>query len=157
RGVDRDGLRRSGRDHHTGRLGRDDFARERGRDTRLERPRPGDRSGDCRRAGFTAPRVPRDRARAARVDEGDARGGVLPTHARPGSAPVTVLSEWTKLRTQRGALIAVGAMCFVMVALTALAASESHTDASVFGGDDDVVQIGLAGVVFAALAAVVAG
>jgi ABC-2 type transport system permease protein len=70
---------------------------------------------------------------------------------------VTLFSEWTKLRTQRGALIAVGAMCIVMVALTALAASESHTDASVFAGDDDVVQIGLAGVVFAALAAVVVG
>jgi ABC-2 type transport system permease protein len=40
--------------------------------------------------------------------------------------------------------------------MSALAASESHTDA-VVGGNDDVVQIGLAGVVFAALAAVVAG
>jgi ABC-2 type transport system permease protein len=68
----------------------------------------------------------------------------------------TLLSEWTKLRTQRGALIAVGSMCVLMVAMSALAASESHTNA-VFGGDDDVVQIALAGVVFAALAAVVAG
>src|SRR5262249_38985234 len=47
-------------------------------------------------------------------------------------------------------------MCVLMVGLTALAASESHTDAG-FAGDDDVVQMGLAGVVFAALAAVVAG
>lgn len=68
----------------------------------------------------------------------------------------TLVSEWTKLRTQRGALIAVASMCALMVGMTALAASESHTDA-VFAGDDDVVQIGLAGVVFAALAAVVAG
>ena len=68
----------------------------------------------------------------------------------------TLLSEWTKLRSQRGALIAVAAMSVLMVALSALAASESHTDA-VFRGDDDVVQIGLAGVVFAALAAVVVG
>jgi len=68
----------------------------------------------------------------------------------------TLVSEWTKLRTQRGALIAVASMCVLMVGLTALAASESHTDA-VFRGDDDVVQIGLAGAVFAALAAVVVG
>jgi ABC-2 type transport system permease protein len=68
----------------------------------------------------------------------------------------TLLSECTKLRTQRGALIAVASMCVLMVGMSALAASESHTDA-VFRGDDDVVQIGLAGVVFAALAAVVAG
>jgi ABC-2 type transport system permease protein len=68
----------------------------------------------------------------------------------------TLLSEWTKLRTQRGALIAVAAMCMLMVGMSALAASESHTDA-VFPGDADVVQIGLAGVVFAALAAVVLG
>ena len=68
----------------------------------------------------------------------------------------TILSEWTKLRTQRGALIAVAAMCVLMVGMSALAASESHTDA-VVAGDDDVVQIALAGVVFAALAAVVAG
>lgn len=47
-------------------------------------------------------------------------------------------------------------MCVLMVGMSALAASESHTEA-VFPGDDDVVQIGLAGVVFAALAAVVAG
>jgi len=68
----------------------------------------------------------------------------------------TLLSEWTKLRTLRGALIAVASMCVLMVGMSALAASESHTDAG-FGGDDDVVQIALAGVVFAALAAVVAG
>lgn len=68
----------------------------------------------------------------------------------------TLLSEWTKLRTQRGALIALASMCVLMVGMSALAASESHTDA-LFPGDDDVVQIGLAGVVFAALAAVVAG
>jgi ABC-2 type transport system permease protein len=68
----------------------------------------------------------------------------------------TLLSEYTKLRTQRGAVIAVAAMCVLMIGMSALAASESHTDA-VFRGDDDVVQIGLAGVVFAALAAVVAG
>lgn len=68
----------------------------------------------------------------------------------------TLLSECTKLRTQRGALIAAASMCVLMVGMSALAASESHTDALV-RGDDDVVQTGLAGVVFAALAAVVAG
>ena len=60
----------------------------------------------------------------------------------------TLVSEWTKLRTLRGALIAFASMCALMVAMSALAASESHTDAT-FRGDDDVVQIGLAGVVFA--------
>jgi ABC-2 type transport system permease protein len=68
----------------------------------------------------------------------------------------TLRSELTKLRSHRGALIAAASMCVLMVAMSALAASESHTDA-VVGGNDDVVQIGLAGVVFAALAAVVAG
>jgi hypothetical protein len=68
----------------------------------------------------------------------------------------TLLAEWTKFRTQRGALIALFAMCALMVGMTAWAASESHTDAT-FGGDDDVVQLGLTGVVFAELAAVVIG
>ena len=68
----------------------------------------------------------------------------------------TVLSEWTKFRSQRGTLIALGAMCALMIGMTAFAASEAHTDA-VLAGDDDVVQLALAGVVFAALAAVVLG
>jgi ABC-type transport system involved in multi-copper enzyme maturation permease subunit len=68
----------------------------------------------------------------------------------------TLLAEWTKLRSQRGTLIALGAMVGLMVGMSAFAASESHTDA-VFGGDDDVVQLALAGVVFALLAAVVVG
>lgn len=68
----------------------------------------------------------------------------------------TVRSELTKLRSHRGALIAAAAMCSLMVGMSALAASESHTDAGL-GGNDDVVQIALAGVVFAALAAIVVG
>ena len=68
----------------------------------------------------------------------------------------TLHSEWTKLRTQRGALVALFAMCSLMVGMTAFAASQMQTDA-VFGGDDDVVQLGLTGVVFAELAAVVVG
>jgi ABC-2 type transport system permease protein len=68
----------------------------------------------------------------------------------------TLRAEWTKLRTQRGTLIALFAMCVLMVAMTALAASEQETNA-VFAGDDDVVQIGLSGVVFAELAAIVVG
>jgi hypothetical protein len=68
----------------------------------------------------------------------------------------TIHSEWTKLRTQRGAIVALLAMVVLMIGMTAWAASESHTDA-VFGGDDDVVQLGLTGIVFAELAAVVAG
>ena len=68
----------------------------------------------------------------------------------------TLLSEWTKLRTQRGTLVALFVMCALMVGMTAFFASESETDAYL-GGDDDVVQMGLAGIVFAQLAVVVAG
>jgi ABC-2 type transport system permease protein len=68
----------------------------------------------------------------------------------------TLLSEWTKLRTQRGTLVALFTMCFFMVAMTAFAASQTHTDA-VFRGDDDIVQLGLDGIVFAQIAAIVAG
>ena len=68
----------------------------------------------------------------------------------------TLRSEWTKLRTQRGTLISLLSMCLLMVGMSALAASESETNA-VFGGNDDIVQISLSGVAFAQLAAVVAG
>ena len=68
----------------------------------------------------------------------------------------TLQSEWTKLRTQRGTLVALLVMCALMVGMTALFAAETETDA-VLGGDDDVVQMGLAGIVFAQLAVVVAG
>lgn len=67
-----------------------------------------------------------------------------------------LLSEWTKLRTQRGTLIALASMCVLMVGMTAWAAAESETDA-VYGGDDDVVQLALSGIVFAQLAAVAVG
>jgi hypothetical protein len=68
----------------------------------------------------------------------------------------TLRSEWTKLRTQRGTLVALAVMCVLMVGMTAFFASETETDA-VYGGDDDVVQMGLAGIVFAQIAVVVAG
>ena len=68
----------------------------------------------------------------------------------------TLRSEWVKLRTQRGTLIALGAMCVLMVGMTAFFAAEAETNA-VLGGDDDLVQMGLAGIVFAELAVVVAG
>jgi ABC-type transport system involved in multi-copper enzyme maturation permease subunit len=68
----------------------------------------------------------------------------------------TLLSEWTKLRTQRGTLVALATMCVLMVAMTAFLASQTETDAT-FGGNDDVVQLGLAGIAFAQIAAVVAG
>ena len=68
----------------------------------------------------------------------------------------TLHSEWTKLRTQRGTLVALATMCLLMVGMTAFFASQTETDAS-FGGDDDVVQMGLAGIVFAQIAVVVAG
>lgn len=68
----------------------------------------------------------------------------------------TLRSEWTKLRTQRGALIALASMCVLMTGMSAFAGAEQETNA-VIGGNDDVVQMGLAGVVFAALAAVAVG
>jgi ABC-2 type transport system permease protein len=68
----------------------------------------------------------------------------------------TVHAEWTKLRTQRGTLVALLVMCVLMVGMTAFFAAESETNAA-FGGDDDVVQMGLAGIVFAQLAVVVVG
>jgi ABC-2 type transport system permease protein len=68
----------------------------------------------------------------------------------------TLLSEWTKLRTQRGTLVALLVMCVLMVGMTAFFAGETETDA-VVGGDDDVVQMGLAGIVFAQVAVVVVG
>jgi ABC-2 type transport system permease protein len=68
----------------------------------------------------------------------------------------TLHSEWTKLRTQRGTLIGLFSVVGLMVGMTAFFASQTETDAT-FGGDDDVVQLGLAGIVFAELAAVVVG
>ena len=68
----------------------------------------------------------------------------------------SLLSEWTKLRTQRGTLVALFVMCVLMVGMTAFFASESETNAT-FAGDDDLVQMGLAGIVFAQLAVVVVG
>jgi ABC-2 type transport system permease protein len=68
----------------------------------------------------------------------------------------TLRSEWTKLRTQRGTLVALATTAVLMAGMTAWFASESETNAE-FGGDDDVVQMGLAGIVFAQLAVVVVG
>ncbi len=68
----------------------------------------------------------------------------------------TLRSEWTKLRTQRGTLVALATTAVLMAGMTAWFASESETNAQ-FGGDDDMVQMGLAGIVFAQLAVVVVG
>ena len=68
----------------------------------------------------------------------------------------TLRSEWVKLRTQRGTLVALVTTAVLMAGMTAWFASESETNAQ-FGGDDDLVQMGLAGIVFAQLAVVVAG
>jgi ABC-type transport system involved in multi-copper enzyme maturation permease subunit len=68
----------------------------------------------------------------------------------------TLRSEWTKLRTQRGTLVALFATFVLMVGMTAFFASESETNA-VVAGDDDLVQMGLAGIVFAEIAVVVVG
>ena len=68
----------------------------------------------------------------------------------------TIRSEWTKLRTQRGTLVALVLTGVLMVGMSAFFATESETNAT-FGGDDDVVQLGLTGIAFAQLAVVVAG
>ena len=68
----------------------------------------------------------------------------------------TLLSEWTKLRTQRGTLVALITTGVLMVGFSAFFASEQHTDTR-FPGDDDVVQMGLMGIAFAEIAVVVAG
>jgi hypothetical protein len=68
----------------------------------------------------------------------------------------TLHSEWTKLRTQRGTLVALGTTALLMVGFSAFFASEQETEA-VFGGDDDLVQMGLMGIAFAQIAVVVLG
>jgi hypothetical protein len=68
----------------------------------------------------------------------------------------TLHSEWTKLRTQRGALVALVTTGVLMVAFSAFFASEQETDTR-FPGDDDVVQMGLMGIAFAEIAVVVLG
>jgi hypothetical protein len=65
-------------------------------------------------------------------------------------------SEWTKLRTQRGTLVALFTTGILMTGFSAFFASEQQTDAR-FAGDDDVVQMGLMGIAFAELAVVVVG
>jgi hypothetical protein len=68
----------------------------------------------------------------------------------------TLLSEWTKLRTQRGTVVALLTTGVLMIGFSAFFASEQETEA-VFGGDDDLVQMGLMGIAFAQIAVVVAG
>jgi ABC-type transport system involved in multi-copper enzyme maturation permease subunit len=68
----------------------------------------------------------------------------------------TLHAEWTKLRTQRGTLVGLVVMCGLMIGMSAFFASEQETNA-VVGGDDDLVQMGLMGIAFAQLAAIVVG
>jgi ABC-2 type transport system permease protein len=68
----------------------------------------------------------------------------------------TLHSEWTKLRTQRGAVVALITTGVLMAGFSAFFASEQETEA-VFAGDDDLVQMGLMGIAFAEIAVVVAG
>ena len=100
--------------------GRDDGARERGRDGDLERPRPGHRPGDAAAQVAELLASHRVRARGARVEPGRrSRRPTSGSRATPKSTPAspldigatgrmtaTLLSEWTKLRTQRGTLVA---------------------------------------------------
>jgi ABC-type transport system involved in multi-copper enzyme maturation permease subunit len=68
----------------------------------------------------------------------------------------TLHSECTKLRTQRGTVVGLFMTGVLMVGFSAFFASEQETNA-VFGGDDDLVQMGLMGVAFAEIAVVVVG
>jgi hypothetical protein len=68
----------------------------------------------------------------------------------------TLHAEWTKLRTQRGTLVALLMTAVLMVGFSAFFASEQHTDTR-FAGDDDLVQFGLMGIAFAEIAVVVVG
>jgi hypothetical protein len=68
----------------------------------------------------------------------------------------TLHSEWTKLRTQRGAMVALLMTGVLMVGFSAFFASEQETNA-VVGGDDDLAQMGLMGIAFAQIAVVVVG
>jgi hypothetical protein len=68
----------------------------------------------------------------------------------------TLHSEWTKLRTQRGTIVALITTGVLMAGFSAFFASEQETEA-VIGGDDDLVQMGLMGIAFAEIAVVVAG
>ena len=68
----------------------------------------------------------------------------------------TLHSEWTKLRTQRGAVVALVLTGLLMVGFSAFFASEQETDTR-FAGDDDLVQFGVMGIAFAEIAVVVLG
>jgi ABC-type transport system involved in multi-copper enzyme maturation permease subunit len=68
----------------------------------------------------------------------------------------TLHSEWTKLRTQRGTLVALFMTGLLMTAFSAFFAAEQETNA-VIAGDDDLVQMGLMGIAFAEIAVVVVG
>jgi hypothetical protein len=68
----------------------------------------------------------------------------------------TLHSEWTKLRTQRGTVVALITTGVLMVGFSAFFASEQETDTR-FAGDDDLVQMGLMGIAFAEIAVVVLG
>ena len=72
-----------------------------------------------------APRRESDQPRRARLRQGDARGGLLLAHPRRRRAHGredarmirTLHSEWTKLRTQRGTLVALLTTGVLMVGL----------------------------------------
>ena len=81
--------------------------------------------------------------------------GARPT-GEPAVVTATLRSEWLKLRTQRGTIVALATTGVLMVGMTAFFAAESETNA-VVSGDDDVVQNALTGIVFAQIAVVVAG
>lgn len=68
----------------------------------------------------------------------------------------TLHSEWTKARTQRATFLGLASMVVLMIGMTAWFAAEAETNA-VLGGDDDLVQMGLAGIAFAQLAVVAVG
>ena len=150
--------------------GRDDRARECRRHRDLERPRPGRRPGDAGRRGWRScsPRTgcrSRSSCRAGSTLEEAyfqlTRGAGEHTSVAIAAEESTRMTATLLLRVDEaphptGNARRAAAMCVLMVGMTAFLASQTETNA-VFGGDDDVVQMGLAGVVFAEIAVVVAG
>ena len=143
----------------------DDRAGERRGHGELERSGTGRGRRACRRArvatvlashgvpldGLETSRGRRSRrrtsgSRAARAST----GGTLALSERGEDVTATIRSEWTKLRTQRGTLVALVLTGVLMVGMSAFFATESETGRRAFAqADDDVVQLGLTGIAFA--------
>ena len=125
RRADRRRVRGPRRDQDARRDGRHDRACECGRHGDLERTRPGRGRGDagaCGSRSCSLPERPRSKSScragrrsrrptsSSRATQGEHTSVAVDT-GRCARMTATLLSEWTKLRTQRGTLVALGVMC----------------------------------------------